>query len=59
VAFIISLVAFLITLSLVQALVYFPISLINHLFHGSVWLAIALGAMLFAWLLGEPWDKPF
>ncbi|MFQ3615144.1 MAG: hypothetical protein SNJ81_03800 [Cyanobacteriota bacterium] len=55
----IGLVAFFITLALVQAIVYFPIALVNHLFHWPAWLAIALGVMLFSWLLGEPWDEPF
>ncbi|HIK39458.1 hypothetical protein [Thermoleptolyngbya sp. M55_K2018_002] len=58
-AFAIGLLAFFITLALVQAVVYFPIALVNHLFHWPAWLAIALGVMLFSWLLGEPWDEPF
>ncbi|GAB4134418.1 MAG: hypothetical protein Fur0046_06160 [Cyanobacteria bacterium J069] len=48
----------LITLAMLQALVYFPIGLVN-LLHLPTWLAIALGAALFSWLLGEPWDEPF
>lgn len=49
----VSVMTFLITLLMLQAIVYFPVELL-HLLHLPMWLAIAGGVVLFSWLLGEP-----